>query len=333
MTKDSGDTSKKEVGKGTAGIIFYYGESPISWSTQKQATVALSSCESEFIAATAATTQALWLKRLLSKLTNIEEDKVTVKVDNKSAIALMKNPVFHGKSKHIDTKDMKIQDLRTLVSERKGSNNTTNHVFHPSSKNQNMRFFTEDAKHGCQLKKQMSKELPGCYSNKVFLLFFSSVGAFSKGHMLKRCAVGGPGFLKFKLCGKWVATSIHKMLTRGIDKLAPKFPVKKTIIDFLSRNVATEMHMDHIRSAIIGETLACILEYSGVHVQRKFQYGNHLVIKSKMMMTELLIERFPNGEVDDQAIGELEVLYKDSKKRFDEDAEFGKRAQQVQVGL
>nr|GEU59316.1 ribonuclease H-like domain, reverse transcriptase, RNA-dependent DNA polymerase [Tanacetum cinerariifolium] len=39
-------------GKGTTSIIFYYGESPINWSTQKQATVALSSCESEFIAAT-----------------------------------------------------------------------------------------------------------------------------------------------------------------------------------------------------------------------------------------------------------------------------------------
>nr|GEX02268.1 ribonuclease H-like domain, reverse transcriptase, RNA-dependent DNA polymerase [Tanacetum cinerariifolium] len=71
---------------------------------KKQATVALSSCESEFIATTAAATQALWLKRLLSKLTNSEEDKVTIKVDNKSAIALMKNPVFHGRSKHIDTK-------------------------------------------------------------------------------------------------------------------------------------------------------------------------------------------------------------------------------------
>nr|GEZ12561.1 reverse transcriptase domain-containing protein [Tanacetum cinerariifolium] len=70
----------------------------------KQATAALSSCESEFIAATAAATQALWLKRLLSKLTNIEEDKVTIKVDNKSAIALMKNPIFHERSKHIDTK-------------------------------------------------------------------------------------------------------------------------------------------------------------------------------------------------------------------------------------
>ncbi|GJV25036.1 ribonuclease H-like domain, reverse transcriptase, RNA-dependent DNA polymerase [Tanacetum coccineum] len=93
-----------QEGKGTTGIIFYYGESPISWSTQKQATVALSSCESEFIATTAAATQALWLKRLLSKLTHTQEEKITIQVDNKSAIALMKNPVFHGRSKHIDTK-------------------------------------------------------------------------------------------------------------------------------------------------------------------------------------------------------------------------------------
>nr|GEZ09260.1 ribonuclease H-like domain, reverse transcriptase, RNA-dependent DNA polymerase [Tanacetum cinerariifolium] len=54
--------------------------------------------------ATAASTQALWLKRLLSKLTHSEKKKVTIKVDNKSAIALMKNPVFHERSKHIDTK-------------------------------------------------------------------------------------------------------------------------------------------------------------------------------------------------------------------------------------
>ncbi|GJT98949.1 ribonuclease H-like domain, reverse transcriptase, RNA-dependent DNA polymerase [Tanacetum coccineum] len=84
-----GDSSygvNTQEGKGTTGIIFYYGESPISWSTQKQATIALSSCESEFIAAIAAATQALWLKRLLSKLTHSQEEKVTIKVDNKSAI-------------------------------------------------------------------------------------------------------------------------------------------------------------------------------------------------------------------------------------------------------
>nr|GEY74285.1 T-complex protein 11 [Tanacetum cinerariifolium] len=63
-----------------------------------------SSCESEFIAATAAATQALWLKRLLSRLIHSDEEKITILVDNKSAIALMKNPVFHGRSKHIDTK-------------------------------------------------------------------------------------------------------------------------------------------------------------------------------------------------------------------------------------
>nr|GEW23760.1 RNA-directed DNA polymerase, eukaryota, reverse transcriptase zinc-binding domain protein [Tanacetum cinerariifolium] len=53
---------------------------------------------------TTAATQALWLKRLLIKLTHSEEEKVTIKVDNKSTIALMKNLVFHGRSKHIDTK-------------------------------------------------------------------------------------------------------------------------------------------------------------------------------------------------------------------------------------
>ncbi|GJY48909.1 ribonuclease H-like domain, reverse transcriptase, RNA-dependent DNA polymerase [Tanacetum coccineum] len=93
---DSSYGVNTQEGKGTTGIIFYYGESPISWSTQKQATVALSSCESEFIAATAAATQALWLKRLLSKLTHSQEEKVIIQVDNKSAIALMKNLVFHG---------------------------------------------------------------------------------------------------------------------------------------------------------------------------------------------------------------------------------------------
>ncbi|XP_076917721.1 secreted RxLR effector protein 161-like [Bidens hawaiensis] len=99
---DSSYGVNTEEGKGTTGIIFYFGNSPISWCTQKQPTVALSSCESEFMAATAATCQALWLKRLLSALTGWKEEKVTLLVDNRSAIALMKNPVFHGRSKHID---------------------------------------------------------------------------------------------------------------------------------------------------------------------------------------------------------------------------------------
>jgi hypothetical protein len=56
------------------------------------------------MAATVAAMQALWLRRLLSELTSSPRREVTLFVDSNSAIALMKNPVLHGRSKHIDTK-------------------------------------------------------------------------------------------------------------------------------------------------------------------------------------------------------------------------------------
>ena len=85
-------------------MAFYVNECLVSWNSQKQKTVALSSCEAEFMAATAAACQALWLRSLLGELTGKKNDAVKLFVDNKSAIALMKNPVFHGRSKHIDTR-------------------------------------------------------------------------------------------------------------------------------------------------------------------------------------------------------------------------------------
>ncbi|KAG6499970.1 hypothetical protein ZIOFF_039784 [Zingiber officinale] len=72
--------------------------------SQKQKTVTLSSCEAEFMATTTAACHALWLRSLASELINVEPKPVTLFVDNKSVIALMKNPVFHGRSKHIDTR-------------------------------------------------------------------------------------------------------------------------------------------------------------------------------------------------------------------------------------
>ncbi|KAJ9556766.1 hypothetical protein OSB04_011380 [Centaurea solstitialis] len=56
------------------------------------------------MAATATTCQAVWLRGLLTDLTGWASKEVVLRVDNKSAIALMKNPVFHGRSKHIDTR-------------------------------------------------------------------------------------------------------------------------------------------------------------------------------------------------------------------------------------
>ncbi|KAD5317971.1 hypothetical protein E3N88_17917 [Mikania micrantha] len=71
---------------------------------QKQSIVALSSCEAEFMAATAAACQAIWLKGMLEELSGQTLNGIKLLVDNKSAIELMKNPVFHGGSNHIDTK-------------------------------------------------------------------------------------------------------------------------------------------------------------------------------------------------------------------------------------
>ena len=84
--------------------MFFIGNSPVSWSSQKQGVVAVSSCEAEYVAAAAAACQGVWLNRLIGELEAKEQPKFLLLVDNKSAIALCKNPVHHGRSKHIDTK-------------------------------------------------------------------------------------------------------------------------------------------------------------------------------------------------------------------------------------
>nr|GEW89601.1 zinc finger, CCHC-type [Tanacetum cinerariifolium] len=101
---DSSHTSDIEDRRNTTGMVFYYSQYPVTWASQKQQTVALSSCEAEFMAATVAACQALWLRNMVSFLTGEGAQRVQLLVDNQSAIALMKNPMFHGRSKHIDTK-------------------------------------------------------------------------------------------------------------------------------------------------------------------------------------------------------------------------------------
>ncbi|XP_019092310.1 PREDICTED: uncharacterized protein LOC109129124 [Camelina sativa] len=101
---DSSYNVDEDDGKSTSRHIFYLNGCPITWCSQKQETVALSSCETEFMAATEAAEQAIWLQDLLSEVTSEALKKVTVRIDNRSAIALTKNLVFHGRSKHIHRK-------------------------------------------------------------------------------------------------------------------------------------------------------------------------------------------------------------------------------------
>jgi hypothetical protein len=98
---DSDHAGDIDTSKSTSGILFFFGKCLVSWQSVKQQVVVLSSCEAEYMAASTASTQALWLVRLLSDLLGRDTVAVELRVDSKSALALAKNPVFHERSKHI----------------------------------------------------------------------------------------------------------------------------------------------------------------------------------------------------------------------------------------
>ncbi|KAK2993848.1 hypothetical protein RJ640_027325 [Escallonia rubra] len=89
--------------KSTTGFVFYFGKATFTWTSKKQSIVTLSTCEAEYVAATSTVCHAIWLRSLLKELSFIQDESTQIYVDNKSAIALAKNPVFHDRSKHIDT--------------------------------------------------------------------------------------------------------------------------------------------------------------------------------------------------------------------------------------
>ncbi|UYV83114.1 hypothetical protein LAZ67_22002254 [Cordylochernes scorpioides] len=90
--------------KSTTGYIFMLNHGAFSWSSQKQSTVALSTTESEYIAACAATKEMVWLRRLLKDI-GIKMDRPTVlNIDKQAAIKLVQNPEFQKRTKHIDVR-------------------------------------------------------------------------------------------------------------------------------------------------------------------------------------------------------------------------------------
>ena len=82
----------------------------VSWKSNLQKVVALSSTEAEYMAATEAIKEAIWLKGITTEL-GFNSEIVLVHCDNQSALHLMKNPMFHERSKHIDIKLHFIRDV------------------------------------------------------------------------------------------------------------------------------------------------------------------------------------------------------------------------------
>ncbi|XP_031495881.1 arginine--tRNA ligase, cytoplasmic-like isoform X1 [Nymphaea colorata] len=150
--------------------------------------------------------------------------------------------------------------------------------------------------------------------------------------MIESTSVAGPGFVNVMLSNKWIAKRIEMMLVNGIDTWAPVLPVKRAIVDFSSPNIAKEMHVGHLRSTIIGDSISRMLEFCKADVLRRNHVGDWGTQFG--MLIEYLFEKFPNWEdAGEQAIGDLQEFYKASKKKFDDDAAFKERAQQAVVRL
>ena len=95
--------------KSTSGGCQFLGPSLISWSSQKQPCVALSTTEAEYVAMGGCVAQLLWMMHTLEDY-ELHYSKVKVLCDNVSTINLTKNPVHHSRTKHIEVKHHFIRD-------------------------------------------------------------------------------------------------------------------------------------------------------------------------------------------------------------------------------
>ena len=96
--------------KSDTGYVFYLGSTAFTWVSKKQSVVALPTCEAEYVAATAAVYEVIWLTKLPEEFDYPQDESITIHVDNKSAIELSKNLIQHGRSKHIDIRFHFIRD-------------------------------------------------------------------------------------------------------------------------------------------------------------------------------------------------------------------------------
>ena len=83
----------------------------ISWFSKKQSSVSLSTAEAEYIATCSACCEAIWIRKLMSRLFNLELDTTIILCDNQSCIKMTEDLVFHDKSKHIEIQYFYIRDM------------------------------------------------------------------------------------------------------------------------------------------------------------------------------------------------------------------------------
>lgn len=152
------------------------------------------------------------------------------------------------------------------------------------------------------------------------------------GDELAKLEVAGPGFMNISLSTAMLESCCNKMLhdsNLAIEKTTPK----KVVIDFSSPNIAKEMHVGHLRSTIIGESISRILTFLGHDVLRLNHVGDWGTAFGMLIAYIKLYEPSVISDPDSAELPRLVQFYKAAKAKFDEDADFKKQSQLEVVAL
>ena len=143
--------------------------------------------------------------------------------------------------------------------------------------------------------------------------------------------VAGAGFINLTLLPSYLETELKiAYIDLRLGIAGAKTP-KRVVVDFSSPNIAKEMHVGHLRSTIIGDSIARVLEFQGHGVLRLNHVGDWGT-QFGMLITHLRESKSVNS-YDLLNLGELVEFYRESKKRFDDDAEFRERSRKAVVDL
>ncbi len=143
--------------------------------------------------------------------------------------------------------------------------------------------------------------------------------------------VAGAGFINLTLLPSYLEAQLRSIYTDSRLGIAEAQTPRRVIVDFSAPNIAKEMHVGHLRSTIIGDSIARVLEFFGHNVLRLNHVGDWGT-QFGMLITQLR-ETQSVSDYDLLDLGELVEFYRESKKRFDDDAEFRERSRQAVVEL
>ncbi|NEO34327.1 MAG: arginine--tRNA ligase [Symploca sp. SIO3C6] len=153
------------------------------------------------------------------------------------------------------------------------------------------------------------------------------------GGICQAPTIAGPGFINLSLEPTYLETKLKDMFSDPRLGVEPLRIAKRIIVDFSSPNIAKEMHVGHLRSTIIGDSIARILEFRGHDVLRLNHVGDWGTQFG--MLIAYLREAYPEALTKSDALdlGDLVAFYRQAKQRFDTDEKFQAIARQEVVKL